>query len=349
MMHQFSSISRRENFGKSSSASDVEKRNFFFKPILQPKLAISQSNDKYEQEADAMVEKVIAADESSSFFQSKSLSYQPVQRKCTECEEEEIKLQLKPADHLIQRQDANEEEPDPLGEGLSTVAENLGENNPAFSEVTADLANRFLSQPAPISIGIPVFLGANYAFMWGMALANPSMRHHLNDFNLAMLPGAIPQFPIKTFTYRLLNPEQTQYEFDFGLDGSALIALFNEGVFNTHISTLSFEAGGNLGTETPSLSLSSMEVNLGFFDNGILLSGGFRQGVSPYPLFTGGTYPAETGRIMQQVPGLPDLYPGQQDIRFMLQVDVFKLYNYFNPQSTPIHSAPLQIEGDRVE
>ena len=232
---------------------------------------------------------------------------------------------------LIQRQH-DEEEPDPLGEGLGTVAENLGENNPAFSEFTEDLADQFLSQPPALSIGLPVFMGANYAFLWGMSLANPAMRRHFDDFNLAMIPGIIPQFPVKTFTYRILDPEQTQFEFDLGLDASALIETFNEGVLNTHISTLDFESSGTLDTSSASsVGLSSLQVNLGLFDNGLLLSGGFRQGISPYPLFERNALTGESYRVMEQIPPLPDLYPEMQDVRFTLELDVVRLYNYFNP------------------
>lgn len=269
---------------------------------LQPKLAISQPGDAYEQEADRMAEEVMRM---------------PVQSQATH-------------PILIQRQPS--EEPDPLGEGLGIVAENLGENNPAFSEFTDDLADEFLGQPPALSIGLPVFMGANYAFLWGMAMADPAMRRHFDDFNLAMIPGIIPQFPVKTFTYRILNPEQTQFEFDFGLDASALIEAFNEGVLNTHVSTLAFESSGTLDTSHASpVGLSSLQVNLGLFDDGLLLSGGFRQGISPYPLLERNALTGESFRVMEQIPPLPDLYPEMQDVRFTLELDVVRLYNYFNP------------------
>ena len=38
---------------------------------------------------------------------------------------------------------------------------------------------------------MPVFLGANYAFLWTMALADPAMRRQFDDFNLALLPGIV--------------------------------------------------------------------------------------------------------------------------------------------------------------
>ena len=55
--------------------------------FFQPKLSINQPNDKYEQEADIMAEKVMGKSNNENFF------FKPraplVQRKCAHCEEEE--------------------------------------------------------------------------------------------------------------------------------------------------------------------------------------------------------------------------------------------------------------------
>jgi hypothetical protein len=295
---------------------------------VQTKLTIGDPGDRYEQEADRVAEQVMQGCSGAAPI---PIGTYP-------------SAQAKP----IQRQGSkNETEPDPLTEGLGTVAENLGENNPAFSTFTEDLAARFLSEPPALSVGVPVFLGTNYAFLWGMAMVNPAMRRHFDDFNLALLPGIVPQFPVKTFTYRILNAEQTQFEFDFGLDASALIEAFNEGVLNTQVSTLSFESTGDLDTRAASpLSLSALQINLGLFDDGLMLSGGFRGGISPYPLLERNALTGETSRIVEQAPPLPDLFPQQRDVRFMVQLDLVRLYNHFNPDRTPIRSLPLNLEGD---
>ena len=66
--------------------------------FFQPKLAINQPNDAYEQEADAMAEHVMRMPDASftndSFFKPSALS---MQRKCAHCEEEEKKMQRKEA------------------------------------------------------------------------------------------------------------------------------------------------------------------------------------------------------------------------------------------------------------
>jgi len=62
------------------------------KLFFQPKLTINQPNDVYEQEADAMAEKVmrIPANENTFFKSVAKLA----QRKCSNCKEEE-NLQMK--------------------------------------------------------------------------------------------------------------------------------------------------------------------------------------------------------------------------------------------------------------
>lgn len=308
--------------------------------FLQPKLTVSQPGDSYEQEADRVADQVMCMPESAGLRSQVSVRA-----------EGGSAISTTPlSDQTVVQRQSDEEEPDPMGEGLSTVAEHLGENNPAFSALTSQLADEFLSQPAELSVGVPLFLGTNYAFLWGMALANPAMRRHFDDFNLAMLPGVIPQFPVKTFTYRILDGEQTRFEFDFGLDASALIDVFNEGVFDTGVSTLSVDTSGDLDTAGSSpIGLSSLQVNLGLFDDGLMLSGGFRQGISPYPLLERNVLTGETMRIGAQSPLLPNLFPEAQDVRFMLQLDAIRLWNYFNPGSPPIRPLPSEFEGDRLE
>ena len=72
------------------------------KPFFQPKLTINSPNDKYEQEADTVADKVMQMEMPSlqkksgtdSFFLSSPVSITPLQRKCDDCKEEE-KMQRK--------------------------------------------------------------------------------------------------------------------------------------------------------------------------------------------------------------------------------------------------------------
>lgn len=81
----------------AGKASSRRESSFFPATFIQPKLTINQPNDIYEQEADAVAEKVMrmpVQNQEQPFFQSRPLSVTPVQRKCSSCEQEE-KLQRK--------------------------------------------------------------------------------------------------------------------------------------------------------------------------------------------------------------------------------------------------------------
>src|SRR4051812_43369229 len=94
-MYGFSAISNQHKKSPSNHP-DQKSKSSFFKPLIQPKLTINQPNDSYEQEADAVADKVVRmpANQTDSFFQPKPLPVTPVQRKCAACEQEE-KLRMK--------------------------------------------------------------------------------------------------------------------------------------------------------------------------------------------------------------------------------------------------------------
>lgn len=115
---------------KSSSQLFVGNRqSSFFKPLIQPKLTINEPNDVYEQEADAMADKVMRmpANENvqQSFFKPVVTS---IQRKCTNCEEED----------KIQRKESNSEAGamSSMESYLSNISggRNLNENERSFFE-----------------------------------------------------------------------------------------------------------------------------------------------------------------------------------------------------------------------
>ncbi|HSI71286.1 MAG TPA: DUF4157 domain-containing protein, partial [Gillisia sp.] len=76
-----------------SSGMDFNWKNI----AIQPKLKINQPGDKYEQEADAMADKVMRMPEPSTSTEvSFTKNISNIQRKCAHCQEEdEIKLQRK--------------------------------------------------------------------------------------------------------------------------------------------------------------------------------------------------------------------------------------------------------------
>jgi hypothetical protein len=94
-MLRISSSSNKYHTAKLPSYSTRQKgKSLFFEPFIQPKVTINQASDIYEQEADAVAEKVMrmpAPRTAETFFPPKS-TITSIKRKCTACEEEE-KLQ----------------------------------------------------------------------------------------------------------------------------------------------------------------------------------------------------------------------------------------------------------------
>src|SRR4051812_12033945 len=86
-------------FSKQYAGNDVQKKGSFF----QAKLSVNNPGDAYEEEADAMADKVIQRLSNTSFSNSENnqtpfftKSVKPLQRKCAGCQKEDNnKLQKK--------------------------------------------------------------------------------------------------------------------------------------------------------------------------------------------------------------------------------------------------------------
>ena len=115
---------------KSNRAKDSKKNHAFFSPkappkplFFQPKLTIGPVDDVYEREADAVADRVMRM----SIVEGETIL--PVQRMCTECEEEE-KLQRKeqPSNSVTT------EAPPVVGEAINSASKPLAEDTRSFME-----------------------------------------------------------------------------------------------------------------------------------------------------------------------------------------------------------------------
>ncbi len=115
--------------------------------FFQPKLTINQPNDPYEQEADAMAEKVMR------------MTGPTIQKKCADCEnEEEKKVQLKPTG-IVQKEDGAEAEV-PSAEVPSPLSPSSAAPSPAVTSPNFQL-------PLPSSLRLstePDFLAMRQPF-----------------------------------------------------------------------------------------------------------------------------------------------------------------------------------------
>jgi hypothetical protein len=90
-MNQFETINKADS--KQNAANSFFGASKNAASFIQPKLTINQPNDVYEQEADAMADKVMRMEQPG--VQLKPLPITAVQRKCAHCEEEEKQAQRK--------------------------------------------------------------------------------------------------------------------------------------------------------------------------------------------------------------------------------------------------------------
>lgn len=112
--------------GNEGSHNGAGKKNFF-----QPKLTINQPGDHYEQEADAMADKVMRMNDNTANQNFFKPSITPIQRKCQQCEEEE---------HIIRRKEGDGETQTVTGQtenyigGLSGKGRSLTPDEKSFFE-----------------------------------------------------------------------------------------------------------------------------------------------------------------------------------------------------------------------
>ena len=83
-------------------STNAARHSVFFQPAVQPKLAINQPGDMYEQQADAVADMIMRMPvrnmTQSTFFRP---SAPVINRKCKECEEDEKKMQRKSMNEKI--------------------------------------------------------------------------------------------------------------------------------------------------------------------------------------------------------------------------------------------------------
>ena len=72
---------------------------FFTRGVIQPKLKIGRANDKFEQEADAVADRVMRMESKGEGLAQPTQIAPAVQRTCPECEEEE-RVQMKESDQM---------------------------------------------------------------------------------------------------------------------------------------------------------------------------------------------------------------------------------------------------------
>ena len=248
---------RRFSDNKSSTQQDGAAKPFFF----QPKLAVNKPNDIYEQEADEVADKVMRMREPSS--QKPFFSSPVVQRKCAHCEEDEKKLQLKPAVPAIQKDDADKK----------TNAQKPDEKKP--DEKKPDEASVGFIDTASLKKAIVTIFGKLPA-RYQEAYKTYEKTHETFIFDLSESRKLASNeiMALWNLSNALVYKSYTGYK-DVGFSDSIKIAESLSGATDTYINLVSlalhFDLNKYISDEVPDL----VKKNLGFVIlAGLLLQGG---------------------------------------------------------------------------
>lgn len=287
-------------------------------PFFQPKLSINVPGDVYEQQADAVAEKVMA----SSTVQPLSITGI--------------------TNSSVQKDDngPRDEPQDPLTDGIATLGENLMENNPLFPPFLDRIKLKLWDQqPAELRYGIIGF-GIADAVMAGTAFAlDPNFRgssiRALDGVNLMTPIRLIPHadlFTPSSFTYRLPAAGHPGYEFNGEFDLSPYFNLLHG--HNPSFPQISPRFGLNVAYNpaTGSMQVVGGTFNLDLFNKAILLSGGVNQFFNADPQTFMPQNPMDTP--VTSMLSLPS--ERVRDTRFSITIDVPRLINFISGEPTRV-------------
>ncbi|HTE11533.1 MAG TPA: DUF4157 domain-containing protein [Chitinophagaceae bacterium] len=156
-----------------TSKPGKQKNDLPAKPLFfQPKLTINKPNDIYEQEADAVAEKIMrmpAADTANAFFRARPLPASSLQKKCAHCQEEE-KLQMKGEGSVVDGMTAPPLVHDVIhsgGQPLDTGTKNFMESRFGYDFSNVQIHNDSIAQQSSASINALAYTHGNHVVFGG--------------------------------------------------------------------------------------------------------------------------------------------------------------------------------------
>lgn len=313
--------------------------------FVQRKISVGAADDPLEHEADAMADKVMRMPEPGL-----------VQRKCAHCEEEETKIQRKPLQPFIQRQEQKnakkEEKKDPLTEGLSKVGTELLKN-PKIKPYTQQLKlSLWDNQPDEFKYGIIGFGVTNLAIMTSVFALDPLFRKESLTFlsgkdlftPLSLIPKS-EYFILKSAKYKLPEKGKKEIEFDGAFDFSPYFKLFH----NKFLSSIKpgFSLNFKYNPDTEHLSVSGGTLGVKFYRDAFSISGSFNQAMLKPPTVTHGTDPFDPR--FRSIPAGPagSGVSLPNDTHFMFSVDFGKLFGQ-EPQKKKLKDETGQIHRKAI-
>jgi hypothetical protein len=234
---------------------------------------------------------------------------------------------------ILQRQEApagsDEEEKEPVTEGLKLTAEKLGEHEPfkkwtelKLQQLKFALWDQLSSTDKAVvlgSLGINVGLGAT------MFALNPEMRQALSDVNIGKPLGAIPWSPIEGFKYKLPAPGKSALGFSADFTLNPYLEALQKARPGFPLTGATFGLESSYDPAHKSFGITGGKFGLDLFGGGLKAEGKTVHEVSPYPQYIPGREGMPGGLLMQSYPALPMIKTGP-GFQFMLNADILTLF-----------------------
>ena len=275
-------------------------------------LALGDSTDAAEQEADAVGKRVMAGAHARVALSSSGLA---VQRQTPGSDTENKPAEKKDAGEII-------------AEGFKTVAEQASDNNPQVKKFVIDPIKKQLTGqwnrlgPGEKAAGIG-FGVATLGLAGGALLSDPSGRKQLEGVNLAVPLTLIPYMPLTSFKYALPSgdsPEKRLLRFETSFKADDLINLRTEGRGLPKMA-LSVNLQWGYDPVTDNMRILGGDASFGIVP-GLSLSAGAYKDIVRGPQVVAGP----EGQVTQIKKSVPEFDKPQPvpDVRIMLSVDLMK-------------------------
>lgn len=279
---------------------------------LQGKLPVSQSDDVFEQQADAAAERIMAG---ANAGVSLTPSRPAIQRQT-------------PGDDAEKKPPEKKEAGEVVTEGLKTVAEQAADNNPQVKKVIIDpIKDKLKSQWGSLGtgekVGLVGFGAGTLGMVGGAMLSDPSGRKQLEGLNLATPFTLIPYMPLSSFKYTLPSgdtPDKRLFKFETGFKADDLINLRTEAKGLPKMSLgVNIQWGYDPATER--LTVLGGDASLGVVPGLSISAGAYKDILRPPQTFIG-----PEGQLSQVKKSIPEFDKPQPipDVRIMINVDLMK-------------------------
>lgn len=227
---------------------------------------------------------------------------------------------------------AEEENKNPLVEGLKTTAGKLADHEPLKKAAEPMLGKLKLTLWDNLSVTDKVamasFLGIDLGLFGAAWATNPELRKTLSGVNIGKPLGMIPYSPVEGFSYKLPDPGKSALGLSADFTLNPYLGLLHKRYPAFPLTGATFGLESSVDPSGKPFDLTGGKFALDFFGGSLKAEGRTFRELGAYPRWEPGRDPGDPmTRVMAESPGLPPLK--QSGAQFMLNADLMKLVPWF--------------------